>query len=137
RAATRGAAGRAAPRHPDARLASRRPPRPAYRRALRPGGAMTDRRMLRIATTGARVLAGVLASAVFVIAVVTAVAIPWPTHTQKPVSVTATPAPTDTVLVCGGPLLALGRNAQNAGALSVAAPERLTTAAPAGQPAPR
>jgi hypothetical protein len=98
---------------------------------------MTDRRMLRIATTGARVLAGVLASAVFVIAVVTAVAIPWPTHTQKPVSVTATPAPTDTVLVCGGPLLALGRNAQNAAALSVAAPERLTTAAPAGQPAPR
>jgi hypothetical protein len=98
---------------------------------------MTDRRMLRIATTGARVLAGVLASAVFVIGVVTAVVIPWPTHTQKPVSVTATPAPTDTVLVCGGPLLALGRNAQNAAALAVAAPERLTTAAPAGQPAPR
>jgi hypothetical protein len=98
---------------------------------------MTDRRMLRIATRGARVLAGVLTSAVFVVAVVTAVAIPWPLHAQKPVSVTATPAPTDTVLVCGGPLLALARNAENAAALSVAAPERLTTAAPVGQPAPR
>jgi hypothetical protein len=97
---------------------------------------MTDRRVLRIASTGARVLAGALVSAVFVIAVVTAVALPWPTRTQEPVSVLAMPAPTTTVSVCGGPLLALGRDAQNAAALSVAAQQNIVTAVPAGDPAP-
>ncbi|MDL9980340.1 DUF5719 family protein [Microbacterium sp. ASV49] len=97
---------------------------------------MSDRRILRMASTGARVLAGALVSAVFVTAVVTAVAIPWPTHTQAPVQVTAQPAPASTVVVCGGPLLALGRNASNAAALSVAATQSLAVGVPDGDPAP-
>lgn len=98
---------------------------------------MSDRRILRIASTGARVLAGALVSAAFVTAVVTAVAVPWPTHTHEPVAVTATPAAAPTVSVCGGPLLALGRDSSNAAGLTIAARQRLTVGVPAGDPAPQ
>lgn len=87
---------------------------------------MSDRRVFRWATTGARVLAGTVVAAAFVVAVTTAVALPWPTLTREPVEITATPAPEASVLACAGPLLALGRDAAAAGAIAVAAPQDLT-----------
>ncbi|TDN88410.1 DUF5719 family protein [Microbacterium sp. BK668] len=86
---------------------------------------MSDRRVFRWATTGARVLAGTLVAAAFVVAVTTAVAVPWPTLTRDPVAVTTRPAPEASVLACAGSLLALGRDAGTAGAISAAAPQNL------------
>ena len=65
---------------------------------------MSDRRVFRWATTSARLLAGTLVAAAFVVGVVTAVSVPWPTVAREPVAVEATPAPSASVLVCdGGP----------------------------------
>ena len=70
------------------------------------GGAMSDRRVFRWATTSARMLAGTLVAVAFVVAVVTAAAVPWPTLTHEPLRVEATPAPSDSVVACTGGLLA-------------------------------
>jgi hypothetical protein len=88
---------------------------------------MSDRRVFRWATTGARVLAGTLVAAAFVVATVTAAAIPWPTLAREPVEVVATPAPEASVLACAGPLLALGRDAAQAADIAVAAPQSVTS----------
>jgi len=95
---------------------------------------MSDRRPFRWATTGARMLAGTLVATGFVVAVVTGVAVPWPTLTHEPVQVTATPAPGATELACSGSLLALGRDAAAAGAVSVAAPQEVTSGVRDGDP---
>lgn len=87
---------------------------------------MSDRRFFRWATTSARLLAGTLVAVGFVIAVVTAVSVPWPHIEGEPVRVEATPAPAETVLVCDGALLALGRDAEQAAMLSVAAAGSVT-----------
>ncbi|WP_345801906.1 DUF5719 family protein [Microbacterium sp. AZCO] len=97
---------------------------------------MTDRRTFRWATTGARVLSGTLVAAAFVVAVVTAVALPWPTLAREPVQVTATPAPEASVLTCAGSLLALGRDAAAADAVTAAAPQVLTAGVREGSPPP-
>lgn len=93
---------------------------------------MSDRRVFRLATTGARLLAGTLVAALFATAVVTAVALPWPTITRPPLAVAANPAPSDTMAVCAGPLLALGRDPERADALSVAAEQDVVSGAPDG-----
>jgi hypothetical protein len=95
---------------------------------------MTDRRPFRWATTGARMLAGTLVATGFVVAVVTGVAVPWPSLTHEPVRVTATPAPGATVLACSGSLLALGRDAAAAQAVSVAAPQAVVSGVREGDP---
>lgn len=82
---------------------------------------MSDRRIFRWATTSARLLAGTLVLVAFVVGVVTAVSIPWPTVAREPVAVTATPAPAASVVVCDGGLLALGRETNDAGRLVAAA----------------
>ncbi|MFH8250765.1 DUF5719 family protein [Microbacterium sp. B2969] len=87
---------------------------------------MSDRRTFRWATTGARVLAGTLVAAGFVVAVATAVAVPWPTLAHEPVEVVATPAPEASVLACAGSLLALGRDASAADVVSAAGEQVLT-----------
>lgn len=51
------------------------------------------------------------------------------THSADPAPITVAPAAADTVLTCPGPLLALGRNAKEAGGLSVAAPAHVTVGA--------
>ena len=88
---------------------------------------MSDRRVFRWATTSARLLAGTLVAVAFVIAVVTAVSVPWPVVAREPVAVAATPAPSASVLVCSGGLLALGREAADAGRIVTAAPQSITT----------
>ncbi|GAA1946197.1 DUF5719 family protein [Microbacterium deminutum] len=90
---------------------------------------MSDRRIFRWATTSARILAATVASAVAVIAVVTAVSLPWPTLTREPVSVSATPAPAATVIVCDGGLLAVGRDPADAAQISSVAAQTITSGA--------
>lgn len=82
---------------------------------------MSDRRLARWATTSARVIAGSAVAAAVVVGTLAGIAAPWPTRVAEPVRVQVTPAPADTVLACDGPVLALGRSAESAGALSVAA----------------
>ncbi|MFS0793231.1 DUF5719 family protein [Microbacterium sp. 1P10AE] len=82
---------------------------------------MSDRRVARWATTSARVIAGSAVAAAVVVGTVAGIAAPWPTRVADPVRVQVTPAPSDTVLACDGPLFALGRTAESAGGLSVAA----------------
>lgn len=97
---------------------------------------MSDRRAFRWATTGARVLAGTVVAAAFVVGVVTAIAVPWPTLAREPVTIVATPAPDASVIACAGSLLALGRDAAAADQVSVAADQRLTSGVRADAPPP-
>jgi hypothetical protein len=97
---------------------------------------MSDRLPFRWATTGTRVLAGTLVAAGFVVATVTAVAVPWPTVTREPVSIVAVPAPEANVLACDGALLVQGRDAAAAGSLTAAAPQAITSGVPDGAPEP-
>lgn len=97
---------------------------------------MSDRHVFRWATTGARLLAGTLAAAGFVVAVVTAVSLPWPTLAREPVAVAATPAPSASVAVCTGGLLALGRELDDAARVVTAAPQTVTSGVPAGDAPP-
>ena len=48
---------------------------------------MSDRRVFRWATTSARLLAGTLVAVAFVVGVVTAVSVPWPTVAREPVAI--------------------------------------------------
>jgi hypothetical protein len=97
---------------------------------------MSDRRVFRWANTSARLLAGTLVSVGFVVGVVTAVSVPWPTLTREPVAVTATPAPSASILVCTGGLLALGRELEDVGRVVTAAPQTVTAGVAADDPAP-
>jgi len=87
----------------------------------------SDRRLVRWATTSARVAAGSVVAAAVVVGTVAGIAAPWPTLTATPVRIEATPAASDTVLACDGPLLALGRSAEQAGALSAAASQQIVS----------
>lgn len=97
---------------------------------------MSDRRPFRWATTSARLIAGTVVSAGFVIAVVTAASVPWPAHEREPVSVEALPAPSDTVLVCDGGLLALGRASDDADQLVTVAAQTVVDGTAGNSPAP-
>lgn len=88
---------------------------------------MSDRRFLRLASTSARLLIGTVVSVAAVVAVVTAVSLPWPVVERTPLSIQATPEPGDAVAACDGPLLAIGRQLQQAAQLSLAAPATVTS----------
>ncbi|MCM3613775.1 DUF5719 family protein [Microbacterium enclense] len=81
---------------------------------------MSERRIVRYAATSARLVAGAAVAAAAVVGTVAAIAAPWPQYSAEPVRLQTTPAPSDTVLACDGPLLALGRSADSAGGLSSA-----------------
>ena len=94
---------------------------------------MSDRRLARWATTSARVVVGGAVAAAVVVGTVAGIAAPWPSLTAEPVRLEVTPAPSDTVLACDGPLFALGRTSESAGALTVAAtPQVVSGPADAG-----
>ena len=95
---------------------------------------MSDHRPGRWALVGARAVAGAAVAAGVVVAVVAAVAVPWPGVARSPVTVEATPAPDASVVACAGPLLALGRDASQAGLLAVAAPQQVTVGVAPGDP---
>lgn len=95
---------------------------------------MSDRRVFRWATTSARLLIGTVVSVGAVVAVVTAVSIPWPTVEREPLRIDATPAPAASVAVCDGSLLAIGRDPTKAGALAPAASQAVVSGVSAGDP---
>lgn len=97
---------------------------------------MSDRRVFRWATTSARLLAATVASIAAVVAVVTAISIPWPTIAREPVSVWATPAPAASVIVCDGGLLTLGRDLEDAAEIAVAATQSVTSGVSEGAASP-
>ncbi|MCR2810232.1 MULTISPECIES: DUF5719 family protein [unclassified Microbacterium] len=97
---------------------------------------MSDRRVFRWASTSARLLVGTLVAIGFVIAVVTAVSLPWPTAAREPVAITAMPAPSASVVVCPGGLLALGRELEDAGRIVTAAPQTVISGVAQGRPVP-
>ncbi|MDQ1122947.1 DUF5719 family protein [Microbacterium trichothecenolyticum] len=88
---------------------------------------MSDRRLVRFAATSARVVAGAAVATAAVVGTVVGIAAPWPEYAATPLRVEATPAPSDTVLACDGPLLALGRSADAAGSLSAAAAQQVVS----------
>lgn len=87
---------------------------------------MSDRRVFRWATTSARLLIGTAVSVLAVIAVVTAVSVPWPTLVREPLSIPATPAPAASVIACDGGLLSIGRTPTAASTVTLAAPQSVT-----------
>ena len=82
---------------------------------------MTESTTARRARAGARLLIGAVVSVVAVIAVLLAIAAPWPRIAHEPVAVAASPAPDEAVVVCDGALFAAGRNARSADEITVAA----------------
>jgi len=98
---------------------------------------MSDRRVFRWATTSARLLIGTAVSVGAVVAVVTAVTVPWPTLVREPVRIAATPAPAASVITCDGALLSIGRNSEDASSLAVAARQTVLTGVEEGAAAPQ
>lgn len=96
---------------------------------------MSDRRVFRWATTSARMLIGTAVSICAVVAVVTAVSVPWPTVVREPLSVPATPAPAESVIACDGALLAIGRDPTDADAITIVSPQTVVAGAAEGEPA--
>ena len=74
----------------------------------------------RAAATGVRIVAGAVVSAACVVGAALAVPAAWPTVVHEPAQTSVAPVPGDTLLTCTGPFRALGRDAQNAGQISVA-----------------
>ncbi|MDL5352596.1 DUF5719 family protein [Microbacterium sp. zg-YB36] len=89
----------------------------------------------RWATTSARLVGGTVAAVTLVAGTVTAVALTWPTHHHAPVSVVATPAPSESVASCPGGLLAIGRDASVAAGITLAAEAAVTSGTGTGQAA--
>lgn len=71
---------------------------------------MSDKRGVKAATTGARMLVGALVAAACVVGTVLAVGAPLPGITHEPAQAEVTPLPGDTVLVCNGDARAIGRD---------------------------
>jgi hypothetical protein len=94
---------------------------------------MSDRRVFRWATTSARLLIGTAVSVLAVVAVVTAVSVPWPTVMREPLSVAATPAPAASVIACDGALLSIGRDPTAAAGVTVAAPQSVVVGVDQGE----
>ncbi len=88
---------------------------------------MSDRRLVRVAATSARLVAGAAIAAAAVVGTVAAIAAPWPQYRAEPVRVDATPEASDTLLACDGPLLALGRSADSANGLTAAAAQQIVS----------
>lgn len=96
---------------------------------------MTQNRSPHWAATSARVVVGLAVAAGLVVVGVAAIAAPWPQLTREPVTVAATPTPNASVVTCAGPLLVLGRDATQAGGVSVAAAQSVTAGVGPGDPA--
>lgn len=81
-----------------------------------------------------RLAAGAVAAAVVGGGVIVAAAAPWPTLAREPMSLDVVPEAARSVAACDGPLLALGRDATAAGAITAAAPSSVVSAADSGDP---
>ncbi|MGW9112776.1 DUF5719 family protein [Microbacterium sp. NPDC055683] len=84
-------------------------------------------------TTAIRIGIGALVSAASVAAVALgAGAVPWPSVSTSAATVSVEPAPAEVLLACDGPLLAVGRTAEDASAVSVAADASVVSGAEGG-----
>ena len=97
---------------------------------------MSGSRWFRWAATGTRTLVGTAVAVAFTALVVTAVSAPWPVVTQPVPAIETRPDAADTVAVCTGPVLALGRTVEDARQITVAEASTLTVGVPdeAAQP---
>lgn len=95
---------------------------------------MTKPTAARIATTGARLIAGVVVSAACVAGAVAAIPAAWPVLGHTPAHRTITPVAGDALLTCAGPFLALGRDAAQASQLTVAGTAAVVSGAAPGSP---
>jgi len=87
------------------------------------------------ATVSARIGIGAVVSAAAVAAALGVGVVPWPVVGGEAPAVDVAPAPAETVLACDGPLLALGRSAEDAGGLTAAADPRVVSGSTAdGEP---
>lgn len=77
--------------------------------------------------TGLRLGVAVVVTAAAVLGTGLAVAAGLPGHRASPVSTSVAPAAESSVLACDGPILALGRDTNSAGQISVATTQKLTT----------
>lgn len=71
---------------------------------------------------------GATAVALMVAGITAAVVTPWPSLAREPITVTALPEPTASVLSCAGPLLAVGRDAGDASQVTDAAAQDVAAA---------
>lgn len=85
---------------------------------------MTDRLLSR---TVARLVGGGVIAALALAGTGAGIVFGWVPHRVTPLSESVAPAAADPRLACAGPLLAIGRDASAAGAISVAAPEEVTS----------
>ncbi|HWI30320.1 MAG TPA: hypothetical protein VNT50_02415, partial [Microbacterium sp.] len=98
---------------------------------------MNGNRWFRWAATGTRTIVGTAVAIAFTALVVTAVSWPWPVVEHPAPSIEAQPDPADTVAVCTGPALALGRTVVDAQRISVAGSSDVTVSVPAETAAPQ
>lgn len=83
-----------------------------------------------------RLVAGVATAVVIGGGVIAAAAAPWPTFSREPMSLEVVPEAARSIAACDGPLLALGRDAAAAGAITAAAPASVVFAADGAEPTP-
>lgn len=83
--------------------------------------------------TTARLVVGAAVTALCLAGGVAAVVLPWPAVERAPLAVTAEPAPAPSALACTGPVVATGRDAAAAAAVSDAAPSSVVAATVDGQ----
>lgn len=95
---------------------------------------MSDKRAVRAATTGARMLVGALVAAACVAGTVLAVNAPLPGIVHEPANAEVTPLPGDTVLVCNGDVRAIGRDSANPLQQTSAGSPRFTTGSVGAEP---
>jgi hypothetical protein len=86
----------------------------------------------RIRRAWGRGVAGFGVSAAAVLAVVAAAFAPWPSLGGSAASLEVTPAPSETVLACEGPVLALGRDVSAATSIGAAQPVSVTAGTASG-----
>lgn len=75
-----------------------------------------------------RLAVGAVAAVVVGGGVIAAAAAPWPTFAREPMSLDVVPEAARSIAACDGPLLALGRDATAAGAITAAAPSSVVSA---------
>ncbi|WP_251453243.1 DUF5719 family protein [Microbacterium sp. Marseille-Q6648] len=97
---------------------------------------MSEGRGFRWAPTSTRMLAGTVVSAVAVIATVTSISVPWPTLEREPLSVSAVPAPSASVLACTGGLMIIGRDLEDAAGIASATQQSVVSGVVDGAPQP-
>ncbi|MGU3358419.1 DUF5719 family protein [Microbacterium sp. M4A5_1d] len=81
-----------------------------------------------------RLVAGAVTAVVIGGGVIAAAAAPWPTLTREPMSLDVVPEAARSVAACDGPLLALGRDATAASAITSAASSTVVAAADGAEP---